>query len=155
MMKSWLSLVILLSAMCLLATGGCGQREVTDAGSVDKTRAKLQAISGAYMAATLKANSAPTKPEELLPFLGEESATEEQRREKLRSDNDGEEFVIAWGIDFRKQQETDLTRQTIFAYEKKGKEGKRYVLKLPTDIFVIPDEVFQKSQFPKGYEPKF
>lgn len=138
--------VILLLPMC-----GCGQRSVV--GPVDQTRAKLQAISGAYLAATLKAGKAPAKPDDLLPFLGDESTSEAQKRETFRSDNDGEEFVIAWGVDFRKQGVDGLSRDVIFVYEKRGKRGQRYVLKLPSDIFVIPDDVFQKSQFPKGYAP--
>lgn len=147
MKQTWLCYVMLISAMC-----GCGKHQ-SDEGSVDKTRAKLQAISGAYMTVTIKTNRAPTKPDDLLPFLGDESTSEEQKRAKLRSDNDGEDFVIAWGIDFRKQREDILLRDVIFAYEKRGKGGQRYVLKLPTDIFIIPDDVFQKSQFPEGYQP--
>ena len=71
--------VILLLPMC-----GCGQRSVV--GPVDQTRAKLQAISGAYRAATLKADQAPSKPDDLLPFLGDESTSEAQKRETFRSD---------------------------------------------------------------------
>ncbi len=139
--------VMLISAMC-----GCGKQQ-SDEGSVDKTRAKLQAISGAYMTATMKTERAPAKPDDLLPFLGDATTSEEQKRAKLRSDNDGEDFVIAWGVDFRKQRESGLLRDAIFAYEKRGKGGQRYVLKLPTDIFIIPDDVFQKSQFHEGYQP--
>ena len=146
MIRALVYCVILLLPMC-----GCGQR--TAVYPADKTRAKLQAISGAYRAATLKADKAPSKADDLLPFLGDESTTEEQKRQMFRSDNDGEEFVIAWGVDFRKQGAGGLSRDVIFIYEKKGKSGQRYVLKLPADIFVIPDDVFQKSQFPKGYQP--
>ena len=142
---------LIYSLILLLPMCGCGQRSVV--GPVDKTRAKLQAISGAYRAATLKADRAPSEPDDLLPFLGDESTSEDQKREIFRSDNDGEEFVIAWGVDFRKQGADGLSRDVIFIYEKKGKRGQRYVLKLPADIFVIPDDVFQKSQFPKGNEP--
>lgn len=146
MIRALICSVILLLPMC-----GCGQRTVVY--PVDKTRAKLQAISGAYRAATLKADKAPSEAGDLLPFLGDESTSEEQKREMFRSDNDGEEFVIAWGVDFRKQGPDALSRDAIFIYEKKGKKGQRYVLKLPADIFVIPDDVFQKSQFAKGIEP--
>ena len=131
----------------------CGREQEPQVFPVDKTRAKLQAISGAYLAATLKADHAPTKPEELFPFLGDASASEEQKRELLRSDNDGEEFVIAWGVDFRKQGADGLSRDAIFAYEKRGKNGRRYVLRLPTDILIIPEDLFQKPEFPKGHEP--
>ncbi len=146
MKRALICSLLLLFPMC-----GCGQRSVV--GPVDKTRVKLQAISGAYRAATLKADKAPEKADDLLPFLGEESTSEEQKRETFRSDNDGEEFAIAWGVDFRKQGPDALSRDVIFIYEKKGQKGQRYVLKLPSDIFVIPEGVFQKSQFPKGYEP--
>lgn len=142
---------LICSLLLLLPICGCGPRTIV--GPVDKTRAKLQALSGAYMAATLKTNQAPAKPEDLLPFLGDGSTSEEQKREMFRSDNDGEEFVIAWGVDFRKQGPDGLSREVIFIYEKQGKKGQRYVLKLPSDIFVIPDDIFRKSEFPKGYQP--
>jgi hypothetical protein len=135
----------------LLVTSGCGQRTVV--GAVDKTRAKLQAISGAYVAATVKANRPPAKADDLLPFLGDATTTEEQKRESFRSDNDGEEFVIVWNVDLRKIGVDGLSRDVILAYEKLGKKGQRYVLKPPADVFIIPDDVFQKSDFPKGHKP--
>ncbi len=138
--------VILLFPMC-----GCdsGPKVVP----VDKTRSRLQAISAAYIAATMKANRAPSKPDELLPFLGDESTSEEEKRATFRSDNDGEEFVIVWGVDLRKMGTGGLSRDVIIVYEKRGKSGQRYVLKPRADIFIIPDEVFQKSQFPNGHRP--
>ena len=131
---------------------GCGPSGPV-IGQVDPTRAKLQQISGAYLAATMKSNSAPTKPEDLLPFLGDTSTPEEEKREIFRSDNDGEDFEIVWGIDLRNIGTDELPREVIYAYEKKGKNGKRYVLKAPTDTFIIPNDLFQKSLFPKGYQP--
>ena len=50
MIRALICSVILLLPMC-----GCGSRTVV--GPVDKTRIKLQSISGAYRAATLKAGS--------------------------------------------------------------------------------------------------
>ena len=139
--------VVLLWAMC-----GCGPSAPV-IGQVDKTREKLQLISGAYLTATAKANRVPSKPEDLFPYLGDESTSEEKKREIFRSDNDGEDFVIAWGVDLRKTGTDELPRDAIFAYEKKGKGGKRYVLKPPTDIFVISEDFFQKSSFPKSHKP--
>ncbi len=136
----------------LLMLCGCGSRSSVVA-SVDNTRSKLQAISGAYLAATMKANIAPTKPEDLLPFLGDASSSEDQKRGTMRSDNDGEEFVIVWGVDLRNLGKGGLSRDVILIYEKRGKGGQRYVLKPPVDVFVIPDDVFLKSQFPKGHQP--
>ena len=135
----------------LLPTCGCGSSPIV--GAVDKTRDKLQKISGAYLAATTKANRPPTSTADLLPFLGEESMSAEQKRMELRSDNDSEEFVIVWQVDLRKMGTDGLSRDVIMAYEKWGKGGQRYVLKPPADIFIIPDDVFQKSQFPKGHQP--
>ena len=135
----------------LLPTCGCGAGPKNV--PIDKTRSRMQAISGAYMAATMKKNRAPAKTDDLLPFLGDATTSEEQKRETLRSDNDGEEFVIVWGVDLRKMGQDGLSRDVIMVYEKQGKSGQRYVLKPPADIFVIPDDVFKKSQFPKGHRP--
>lgn len=147
MKQNWIGYGVLLLAIC-----GCGPSGLI-VGQVDPTRAKLQQISGAYLAATVKANRPPTKPEELLPFLGDKSTPDEEKREIFRSNKDSEEFVIVWGVDLRKAGTDELPRDVIFAYEKKGKDGKRYVLKTPTDVFVIPDDLFQKSSFPKGHQP--
>ena len=138
--------VLLLMSMC-----GCGP-SAPIVGEVDPTREKLQHISSAYLKATLKTNRAPAKSDDLLPFLGEESTSVEKKRETFRSDHDGEEFVIVWGVDLRQAGTDELSRDVIFVYEKKGKGGKRYVLKPPTDIFIIPDDLFQKSSFPKGHQ---
>lgn len=142
---------LIVCAALHLAMCGCGPSgPIVD--KVDKTRLRLQQISGAYLAATMKANRVPTKPDDLLPFLGDASASEEAKRETFRSDHDGEEFVIVWGVDLRNTGTNDLPRDVIFAYEKKGKGGKRYVLKTPTEVFTIPDDLFQKSTFPKGHQ---
>lgn len=142
-----LSCLFLLSALL-----GCGSSEPI-VGKIDKTRWKLQAISGAYLAATTKAGQVPQNPEDLFDFFGEESTSEEKSREKFRSDNDGEEFVIIWGVDLRKTGTSDLPRDAIFAYEERGKGGQRYVLKPPADVLIVPEDVFQKSQFPNGHKP--
>ena len=101
----------------------------------------------------MKAKAAPTKAEDLLPFLGDSSASDEVKRAMTRSDNDGEEFVIVWGVDLRKLGKNGLSRDVIFAYEKRGKGGQRYVLKPPVDIFVIPDDVFKSSKFANDHQP--
>lgn len=146
MKRALIGCVILLFAMC-----GCSPRTIV--GKVDKTRMRLQAIGGAYLRATLKANKAPTKADDLLEYLGEESTPEAEKRETFRSDNDGEEFVIVWGVDLRKTGTARLSRDTIIAYEKRGKGSQRYVLKPPADASIIPEDIFQKSQFPEGHKP--
>lgn len=144
---------LIFSVILLLPICGCGSGPKVI--PIDTTWSRLQAIGGAYLAATLKANRAPSKPDELLPFLGNATTPEEQKRETFRSDHDGEEFVIVWGVDLRKLGQDGQSRDVILIYEKRGKSGQRYVLKPRADIYIIPDEVFQKSQFPKGHRPSF
>jgi hypothetical protein len=137
----------------LLLLCGCGTR-TSGGGPVDQTRSKLQAISGAYLAATMKTKTAPKKVEDLLPFLGDSSAADDVKRAMIRSDNDGEEFVIVLGVDLRKLGTNGLSRDVILAYEKRGTKGQRYVLKPPVDVFVIPDDLFQKSKFANDHRPE-
>ncbi len=69
--------------------------------------------------------------------------------EILRSPADGEEFVIHWGVDYRKY----LGKSgglPVLAYEKAGKGGFRYVLQVRT-IEHVTDAQLAKLPFPTGY----
>lgn len=118
---------------------GCNRAAV---GKADKTYDKLSQIGEAYMSATDKLNRAPAKIDDLRPHLenfGEVA-------EILRSDNDGEEFVILWGVDHRIHQPYPVT-----AYEKAGKNGKRYVLRV-RHVIEMTDEELSKAPFPAGHK---
>jgi hypothetical protein len=109
---------------------------------------QLYRIGKAYVRATYRLKRAPTSFEEIKKSL-EEPASEDL----LRSPNDGQPFVIHWGVDFNKLAPGKEDPFTVVAYEKTGVEGQRYVLRYPTQIVRMDEETFRKAVFPPGYQP--
>jgi hypothetical protein len=68
----------------------------------------------------------------------------------LRSANDGEEFVIHWGVDVREMNLAGPRSQLpVLAYEKRGKDGKRLILQIRF-VREVMDEQFADLPFPTG-----
>jgi hypothetical protein len=138
----FLSLGIAVLALSLCA--GCGappEREVSG------PRKSLRAINTAYMRATDKLNRGPANLKELLPYLKEQGEPDQL----LRSTDDGQEFVIIWGVDHRNVAAAKKSA-TVLAYEKTGQGGKRYVLRASA-VLHMTDEEFRQAPFPPGHKP--
>jgi hypothetical protein len=135
--------VALLSVLAALA--GC-------AAPVDPQRTptedRLYRIGKAYAQASHRLERAPKNFEEIRPNL--EGPVSD---DLLRSANDGEPFVIHWGVDFVRLPPGGKDPFTIAAYEKHGANGSRYVLRFPLSVVLLTDEEFKKAVFPPGHEP--
>jgi hypothetical protein len=105
---------------------------------------RLLKIGTAYRNAIRRLGHAPKDFQELQPSL-EGKPTEDF----LRSPNDGEPLVVIWGVDFDKLP----PGYVVGVYEKKGVDGKRYVLRFPLGVKVMTDEQWKKAVFPPGYTP--
>src|SRR5439155_17106006 len=81
----------------------------------------LRKICQAYDLAVLKKRGGAQSAEDLKPFL-KQLAKEEDPDALLVSPNDGQPYVIAWGV--RLDHETDGA--PLLAHEKTGVAGKRY-----------------------------
>ncbi len=136
-----LSLVIAVLALPL-GSGCRSQAEVEVAGP----RKSLRAINTAYMRATDKLNRAPANLKELLPYLKEQGDPEQL----LRSTDDGEEFVIVWGVDHRTLA-AGKKKAPVIAYERTAHGGKRYVL-VGRAVLQMTDEEFRGASFPPGHK---
>jgi hypothetical protein len=106
----------------------------------------LLRIGPAYARATVSLHRPPANREELVPFLGRNGSEETF----LRSPNDGEDFVIIWDVDIRKLPigGKDLP---VIAYEKRGQDGKRYVLRGRTDVVQLTDAELRSAVLPPGH----
>ena len=93
-------------------------------------------------------SAAPNGLTEIRPYLDAGGADD-----VARSPNDGEEFVILWGVEYNKLVPRREDPFTVAAYEKHGANGKRYVLRVPTQVMLMTDEEFAKAVFPPGYKP--
>jgi hypothetical protein len=138
------SLSLRMALLVLPVCAGCSaQQEAEVAGP----RKSLRAINTAYTRATDKLNRPPANLKELLPYLKEQGEPDQL----LRSTDDGQEFVILWGVDRRAAQGAKKKAQVI-AYEKTGSGGKRYVL-CARAVLHMTDEEFHQAAFPAGHKP--
>jgi hypothetical protein len=110
--------------------------------------ARLLAIGEAYLTATRQLGRPPADFEDIKPYLGKENADE-----LMRSPNDGEPFVILWGVDFNQVAVPANDPAAVAAYEQKGVNGKRCVLRLPRNTMLVTDEQLRKLTFPPGHTP--
>jgi hypothetical protein len=140
------------SVLLLLAILGCGPSKPVfiKSGASEKN---LQRIAGAYAMAALKLKHPPKELADLLPFL--EGGTDQLKAsDTLRSPNDGEEYVIHYGVDALALAEQRKDPTVVLAYERKGKGGRRLVLRAPTMILKMTDDEFKKAPFPPGQQPQ-
>jgi hypothetical protein len=132
--------------LALLTVSGClhggGEHTLTLAED------RLVKIAMAYTNATNHLRHAPKGLAEIRPYFEGGAADE-----IIRSPDDGEEFVILWGVDYNKLPPRREDPFTVAAYEKRGTGGKRYVLRIPTQVVLMTDKELADAVFPPGYQP--
>jgi hypothetical protein len=121
---------------------------------VDEARVHLQTIAAAYEFAVQRNGRPPQNLDELRPFL-QDRQQPGKTLDVLRSPNDGENYVIIWGVDYRELATQVPNPYVVLAYEKSGKAGKRYVLVRPNFVTVMTDAEFRTAPFPPGHQPQF
>ena len=90
----------------------------------------------------------PQSAEELKPALGKLGNPDDL----LRSSRDGQPFVVCWGVDLLVPP-TWAKATPVLAYEKRGVDGRRYVLTTRRRVELMPDQEFRKASFPPGHTP--
>jgi hypothetical protein len=130
---------MLVSLAILAGAVGCNSG-VTTPPMKESTR-NLKVIDIAYKKAMKENGKPPQSLAEIMPFLKEEG----EPADFLRSPEDGQEYVIHWGMD------PNVNPFQVLAYEKEGKNGKRYVL-WGKAVFFMRDEEFKEAPFPPGYK---
>jgi hypothetical protein len=91
------------------------------------------------------AGGAPNNADEIKPFLKKLSPKDDPEI-LLRSPNDGEPYEIVWGVNLERQSDLAL----IFAHEKNGVNGKRYVINVGRIVSQMEDSEFQNATYAKG-----
>lgn len=127
--------------VAIFSASGCGAPTVSKA---DTTYDKLSWIGDAYMKATDDLRRAPANFDELSPYLKKHGEPAEVRR----SDNDNEEFVILWNVNYH-TYENERKIFPVIAYEKNGRSGQRYVLQMRM-VSQLTDEQLKQATFPPG-----
>jgi hypothetical protein len=141
--------LVSLGTGCVLTCGsltGCGFEPAKTEFSL--SRQNLERIGVAYFKATVDPDRdrPPKNKQEIIPYLKEFG----NPAELLRSPDDGQDYVILWDVDVRKLS-ARAARSTVLAYEKQGKNGKRYVL-LVREVEQMTDEQLQNASFPPGHK---
>jgi hypothetical protein len=136
---------LLFVAFC---AGGCGSTATPEAPSA--TDASLQRVGGAYIHATQKLGRPPKDRKELVPFFDPKIPA----AEIFRSPDDGEDFEIVWGVDLRQLKATG-NDVPVVAYEKRGKDGKRHVLRGSAQTSVMSEGELKSAKFPDNYKFPF
>jgi len=95
---------------------------------------RLQAVARAYGRA-LASGKTPTKLTDLEVYLKEDG----DPAELTRSSRDQELFVILWGTRFTEPE------PRIYAHEKTGKDGKRFVLMTDGAVYELTEEKFRAT----------
>jgi hypothetical protein len=137
--------------LSLAAVVGCKSATPPSA-ATDKSYENLQQIGAAYSQASIKLGRPPGNANELTEILKNGAASRDPA-EVLRSPDDNEPYVIVWGVDFRQLAKNTGNVDVVLAYEQRGKNGKRHVLKPPSNVFIMTDEEFKAAKFPPGHQP--
>jgi hypothetical protein len=148
MQKHWLFLLFCLN---ILATAwGCSQPSVIEK-PIDPTQQQLILIGAAYQQYTYAKESPPSKPEDLKQNIQELGGNDAV----WISTRDGQPFVIVWNLDLRQPPTWASPNSTpVLAYEKTGKNGKRFVRTVMGSVEELSEQEFAAASFPPGHSPE-
>jgi hypothetical protein len=135
--------------LALLGGSGCGSGK---AKMPEATVFQLKAIGRAYVAATLETGRPPKNKEEVLKALKEMPEDYQNPEDIFRSKRDNQEFVIFWDVDLRGVDSRKQSTWPVLAYERQGKDGKRYVLQFRDLVRELPDDDIANLPFPPGHK---
>jgi hypothetical protein len=138
-MKRFRTSFIILGVGLLLMASACRSKPEK---AMQESSRNLRLILAAYSKAAQELSRPPSSVQDILPYLQEAGETDEI----LRSPDDGEPYVILWGAD------SSANPAVVLAYEKHGKNGRRYVL-WGHVVWSLRDEEFKAKPFPPGHSP--
>jgi hypothetical protein len=130
-----------------LAVGLAGCSGKPSERKLSETEDRLLTFGKAYIQASAKLDRGPKNFDEVKPFLPANVSSD-----LMRSANDGEEFVVLWGVDFNKLP-PGSDPYYVGAYEKTGSGSRRYVLRFPIGVVAMTHAELKAAQFPMGHSP--
>jgi hypothetical protein len=104
----------------------------------------LRGIIRVYSIAARDLGRPPQKIDELTAIYAQ---ADPDPSKYVRSARDGQEFVVAWGVDLR-----NTPGDTVIAYERKGVDGKRMVVTADSSILEVAEDDLASLKFPKGHK---
>ena len=135
---------IFMSILFIVMLAGCGSGDKPSTITTDPTIIALDKLGGAYIRGTPK-----TKAELLSIFK-----SCNHPKELLISPSDGQEFIIVYSVELKGLKVTGA-QLPIVAFEKTGKDGKRYALRGMNTVVQLTEAELKSSVFPEGYKFPF
>ena len=135
---------IFMSILPIVMLAGCGSGDKPSTITTDPTIIALDKLGGAYIRGTPK-----TKAELLSIFK-----SCNHPKELLISPSDGQEFIIVYSVELKGLKVTGA-QLPIVAFEKTGKDGKRYALRGMNTVVQLTEAELKSSVFPEGYKFPF
>jgi hypothetical protein len=146
---------IFAAALIVTSTlSGCGKPTVVSSGLVgdDPTASSLMIIGQAYKMANARLQRPPAKFEELKIYLKDVAKDNKRNYEDyLKSPRDGQPFEIIYGVNVLEipVDPNDLRPLPVYAHERLGQAGKRWVIRLMSPQELTDDE-FAHAIVPKN-----
>jgi hypothetical protein len=137
---------IFMSILPIVMLAGCGSGDKPSAITTDPTIISLDKLGGAYIRGT----PPPKTKAELLAIF----KSCNHPKELLISPSDGQEFIIVYGVELKGLKVTGA-QLPIVAFEKSGKDGKRYALRGMNTVVQLTEAELKSSVFPEGYKFPF
>ena len=125
---------------------GCGGQEKPSAVTTEPTEIALNKLGAAYIRGT----PPPKTKAELLSIF----KSCNHPKELLISPSDGQEFIIVYGVEL-KGLKVSGAQLPVVAFEKSGKDGKRYALRGMNTVVQLTEAQLKSSVFPDGYKFPF
>lgn len=135
------TLVVLLLAGCLVKSGPREDETTMDMRHIARV---FESIQGFY-------NRPPKDLEEIKKFLTDyhTDGLNDEADKVLTSSRDGQPYVIIIGSQFGTGSGSEIV-----IYEKKGADGKRYVMHTDRSVRQLTDDEFKQATFAKGHRPE-
>jgi hypothetical protein len=121
--------------LALLALSGCSSAR--QPGELSKEEKALVFVGLAYRDASAALRRGPQNAEELKPFLKKYGDPDKL----LVSPSDGQPYHIVWGL-IPSRPARSFQQQPFLAFEKTGKDGKRYALDCMLKVHHLSDKEF-------------
>jgi hypothetical protein len=125
--------------LALLALSGCSSPK--QPGELSQEEKAIVLVGRAYRDASTALKRGPASAEELKPFLKKYGDPDQL----LVSPNDGQPYHIVWGL-IPSRPAKSFQTQPFLAYEKTGKDGKRYALDCMLRVHHLSDQEFTDKQ---------
>lgn len=138
----FLGIIVVFCSVLLVGCSSSSNPEVVTSGD----SSNLQKIQKAYNAYISRTGKGPERLEDLKPFLEKETNIQQL----ANSPNDGQPYVIIWGVNHLKNPSP---QPIVIAYEKTGKGGTRFVF-TSVGILEMSEEEFNNAQFANNHKPE-